>query len=111
MNLLEQIIQSPQTISFSDVIAYIDANYNFTPTSFTNGSTINEAGQNNGSCKIFSFAKLQNLTQDQTLALFGDYYRTDVLGNPEGTDHQNIRNFMQSGWNGIKFEGEALEGK
>ncbi|WP_339752532.1 HopJ type III effector protein [Algoriphagus aquimarinus] len=108
MNLLEQITRSPENIAFTDVLAYIDANFNFTPTRFTNGDTVNEAGQNNGSCKIFSFATLQNLTQDQTLALFGNYYRTDVLGNPEGTDHQNIRNFMQSGWDGVKFEGEGL---
>lgn len=111
MTLLEHITRSPEIIAFSDVIAYIDANFDFTPTRFTNGDTVNEAGQNNGSCKIFSFAKLQNLTQEQTLALFGDYYRIDVLGNPEGTDHQNIRNFMLSGWDGLKFDGEALERK
>ena len=108
MNLLDQIKLSPESIAFSDVIAFIDSNYDFTPTRFTNGNTVNEAGQNNGSCKIFSFAILQKLTQEQTLALFGEYYRSDVLGNPEGTDHQNIRNFMQSGWEGIMFEGEGL---
>lgn len=111
MNLLDQIKLSPESIDFSDVIAFIDSNYDFTPTRFTNGNTVNEAGQNNGSCKIFSFAKLQKLTQEQTLALFGDYYRLDVLGNPEGTDHQNIRNFIETGWEGIEFEGEALEEK
>ncbi|PZX55875.1 HopJ type III effector protein [Algoriphagus ratkowskyi] len=111
MNLLEKLNTTPEIIDFSDVIEFIDANFNFTPTRFTNGDTVNEAGQNNGSCKIFSFASLQNLTQDQTLALFGDYYRTDVLANPEGTDHQNIRNFMQTGWEGILFEGEALRPK
>lgn len=57
----------------------------------------------------FSFAKLNQLSKDETLALFGDFYRTDVLQNPEGTDHQNIRNFMVSGWDGISFEGEALK--
>lgn len=111
MNLLEQITLSPETIAFSCVIEYIDANFEFRPTRFTNGDTVNEAGQNNGSCKIFSFANLYNLTRNETLALFGDYYRTDVLGHPEGTDHQNIRNFMLSGWDGIKFEGEVLEAK
>ena len=108
MTLLDQISHSPSTLAFSEVIAYIDAHYEFTPTRFTNGNTINEAGQNNGSCKVFSFAKLQKLNPDQTLALFGDYYRKDVLGNPEGTDHQNIRNFMKFGWEGIQFEGVAL---
>lgn len=111
MNILEQLKDYPQNIQFSDVIEYIDSNYNFTPTQFTNGNTVNEAGQNNGSCKVFSFANLQNLDQNQTLALFGDYYRKDVLENPDGTDHQNIRNFIQFGWEGIQFEGEALSEK
>lgn len=111
MSLLDKIHQSPESISFSEVITHIDANFDFTPTRFINGNAINEAGQNNGSCKIFSFAQLNNLTQSQTLALFGDYFRIDVLGNPEGSDHQNIRNFMQSGWEGIQFDGTALSPK
>lgn len=111
MTLSEKITQAPENITFSEVIAHIDAHFDFTPTRFTNGTAVNEAGQNNGSCKIFSFAKLQGLTQDQTLALFGDYYRVDVLGNPDGTDHQNIRNFILQGWEGIRFEGEALKEK
>jgi len=109
--LLTQLKTSPQTIAFKDVIAYIDQHYIFTPTKFTNGNTVNEAGENNGSCKVFSFAKLKGLNEEETLSLFGDFYRTDVLKNPEGADHQNIRNFMQSGWNGIAFEGEALAEK
>jgi DNA-binding IscR family transcriptional regulator len=111
MTLLDKIHNSPESISFSEVIAHIDANFDFTPTRFVNGNTSNEAGQNNGSCKVFSFALLNNLTQTHTLALFGDYYRIDVLGNPEGSDHQNIRNFMQSGWAGVQFEGIALSQK
>ena len=39
---------------------------------------------------------------------FKIYYFEEVLGDPEGTNHQNIRNFIKSGWDGIKFEGEAL---
>ncbi len=111
MKLLQSIKEHPETITFPEVIAYIDEHYEFTPTRFVNGVTVNEAGQNNGSCKIFSFAKLNGLTAEQTLALFGDYYRKDVLENPEGTDHQNIRNFMLKGWEGIRFEGDALKAK
>jgi len=44
------------------------------------------------------------LTNEQTLALFGRYYREDVLGNPNGNDHANIRNFMQTGAQGVRFE-------
>ncbi|AQX06789.1 type III effector [Elizabethkingia meningoseptica] len=109
--ILEQLNQSPETIQFNDVIAYIDAHYDFTPTEFKNGNTMNEAGQNNGSCKVFSFAKVAGLSKEDTLHLFGAYYREDVLQNPEGTDHQNIRNFIESGWDGISFEGEALKEK
>lgn len=95
--------------SFQESIAYIDANYNFTPTTFKNGNQMNNAGENNGSCKIFAFAKIHQLEKDQTLALFGSYYYHDVLKNPDGNDHQNIRNFMIFGWDGISFEDEALE--
>lgn len=109
--LLEQLKNNPETIQFEEVITYIDEHYDFTPTSFKNGDTMNEAGQNNGSCKVFSFAKLQELSKEEVLALFGEFYREDVLKNPEGTDHQNIRNFMKYGWEGISFEGEALKEK
>ena len=109
--LLEQLKNAPETIAFNDVIAYIDAHYDFTPTKFTNGTTVNEANQNNGSCKVFSFARLQQLEKESVLALFGDFYREDVLKNPAGSDHQNIRNFIAHGWAGISFEGEALTAK
>jgi len=109
--LLEQLKTSPETIQFKEVISYIDENYDFTPTKFTNGNTVNEADQNNGSCKVFSFAKLNNLSKEEVLNLFGEFYREDVLKNPEGTDHQNIRNFIEFGWDGISFEGEALKSK
>ena len=109
--ILEQLEKSPEKIIFKDVIAYIDENYDFAPTKFTNGNTINEANQNNGSCKVFSFAQLKNLSKEQTLSLFGEFYREDVLKNPDGTDHQNIRNFIEFGWDGISFDGEALKKK
>jgi len=100
-----------ETIRFNDVITYIDENYDFTPTKFANGKIVNEANQNNGSCKIFSFAQLNHLSEEKTLRLFGEFYREDVLKHPDATDHQNIRNFMVSGWNGIRFEGDPLKKK
>lgn len=109
--LLEQLQNAPETIQFKEVIAFIDEQYHFTPTKFTNGKTVNEADQNNGSCKVFSFSKINDLSKEQTLSLFGDFYREDVLKNPEETDHQNIRNFITFGWDGISFEGEALTKK
>ena len=96
--------------SFPETIAYIDENYLFTPTGFKNGNQLNNAGENNGSCKIFAFAQMQQLSKEETLLLFGDFYQ-DVLSSPDATDHQNIRNFMIFGWEGIHFEGEALQVK
>ena len=108
-NFLNKLKQTPTAITFPETIAVIEENYDFTPTSFQNGTQHNEAGQNSGSCKLFAFAQLQNLSQSETLACFGAFYRDEVLGDPEGTNHQNIRNFMIHGWDGIQFEGTALE--
>jgi len=105
---LKKLDETPDSVCFHDTMEAIDAHYDFTPTAFSNGATRNEAGQNNGSCKLFSFAMLNGLSPQQTLACFGDYYRKDVLGNPDGTDHANIRNFIRTGWEGISFEGKAL---
>ncbi|MFT6926319.1 MAG: hypothetical protein ACJAZP_001929 [Psychromonas sp.] len=105
---LNKIKTQPQEISFSEVLDLIEKNYNFSETAFENGPHLNLAGQNSGSCKIFSFAKLADLTAAQTLACFGDYYREDVLQHPQATDHQNIRQFMISGWQGINFTSQAL---
>jgi len=108
ISFLEQLEENPKSITFQDTINVIEKNYDFEPTAFKNGNQQNNAGENNGSCKIFSFAKLQNLSKEATLACFGSYYFDDVLKNPDENDHQNIRNFMQTGWDGIHFEGEAL---
>lgn len=110
-NLLTQIKQAPDTVTFQQTMATVEQYYIYTPTAFTNGDVVNAAGSNEGSCKLFAFAQLQQLTQAQTLACFGDYYRKDVLDNPEGSDHANIRNFMVSGWGGISFEAPALREK
>ena len=108
VSFLKRLEENPKSITFQDTINVIEENYDFEPTAFKNGNQHNNAGENNGSCKVFSFAKLQNLSKEATLACFGSYYFEDVLNNPEGNDHQNIRNFMQFGWDGIHFEGEAL---
>jgi HopJ type III effector protein len=107
-SFLEKLKNTPESLEFADMISTVDANYDFTQTAFHNGDAYNEAGKNSGSCKLFSFAQMHHLTKEQTLACFGAYYRVYVLENPDGTDHQNIRNFIQYGWEGIAFEGEAL---
>jgi hypothetical protein len=104
--LINKVKQS-EILSFVEVIATIDANYSFTPSFFKNGNVVNEENQNNGSCKVFSFAKIHQLSEKETLFLFGEHYQK-VLETPSDADHQNIRNFMKFGWNGIAFEKEAL---
>lgn len=109
--LIKKIKSTPADISFSEVIDIIGANYNYQPTRFTNGSIINKPDDNAGSCKVFAFAQLNQLNEAETLSCFGDYYRQDVLGNPAGSDHANIRNFMANGWSGIQFDQSALSPK
>lgn len=109
--LRNRLETSPESIEFPDVTALINERYDFTPTAFRNGSIINEAGQNSGSCKLFSFARLHDLTPEQTLACFGAYYRADVLKNPDSDNHANIRQFMLTGWDEIEFDGVPLRAK
>ena len=107
-SFLNKLKESPSTIDFEDTIAVIDATYKYIPTAFTNRKLSNKAGENEGSCKIFAFAKLHGLSKAETLACFGKYYREDVLSDPLGNNHQNIRNFMLSGWSEINFAGNVL---
>lgn len=106
--IIEQAKGSPSEIDFAEVIEAVDTEWSYTPTAFTNGEVSNEAGTNEGSCKILALAKHFELDRDQTVALFGHYYRDDVLGNPDGDDHANIRNFMKTSWGGVSFETPPL---
>jgi len=102
-------------VSFADTIAVITGHYHYQPTTFSNGlgedKLVNPAGTNEGSCKIFAFALIHQFDERATLNLFGDYYRVEVLNDPEGTGHQNIRNFMKYGWEGVNFETNALSAR
>lgn len=112
--LIQAIRSNPDSIAFPQVIETINANYDYAPTQFSNGiagdCVVNAAGTNEGSCRIFAFAQLHQLSEAETLACFGQFYR-DVLNTPDGTDHANIRTFMRHGWKGIHFEGVALRAK
>jgi hypothetical protein len=98
------------SLPFKEVIEFIETGYQHQPTAFKNGETYNEATQNQGSARVFAFAQLNNLNAEDTLYLFAEHYQS-VLNNPNGTDHQNIRQFMTHGWTGIVFEGQALLAK
>jgi hypothetical protein len=98
------------SLPFKDVIEFIDTHYNHHPTAFKNGALQNDANQNQGSAKVFTFAQLNKLNEADTLSLFAEHYQA-VLKNPGGVDHQNIRQFMIHGWPGIMFETQALSVK
>ncbi|MCP5162307.1 MAG: HopJ type III effector protein [Hahellaceae bacterium] len=110
--LITRLRTHPDEVEFTEVMATINAHYTYTPTRFCNGAgddlVVNEAGTNEGSCRIFAFARLNQLSAAETLACFGAYYREDVLKHPDATDHANIRTFIRHGWTGIRFDGEAL---
>jgi len=109
---LIDLLKRGQPVTFAQTISVIDASYRYLPTRFRNGigadAVVNEAGANEGSCKIFYFAYLHGLDEGQTLSLFGDFYRSDVLGHPSGQNHPNIRRFMRDGWKGIRYDGTPL---
>lgn len=107
-SLLEAVYQQSNAINFADVMAVIDSEFEFTPTPFTNGAVNNPADQNQGSCKVLSFANQAGLSQSQTLLLFGEHYQA-VLANPDGDDHSNIRAFMNTGWQGVSFPSKPLQ--
>ncbi len=110
--LLILIKTQPENINFNEVIKVIDSEYTYSPSRFSNGqgsgTIINESGTNEGSCKIFAFAKLNQLTKQQALDCFGKYYREDVLQHPQGNDHANIRSLMSYDLESIQFDNIVL---
>jgi len=102
---------APKTVQFQDTMAVIETNFEFSPTAFKNGTLNNNNHQNMGSCKLLAFAKMQELTKAETLACFGQFYFEDVLNDPNGNGHQNIRNFIKTGFEGLSFESEPLKEK
>lgn len=108
---LDKLERTPELVEFPDTIGLIDKLYEFTPVGFRNGNIYNEAGQNAGSCKLFAFARLHDFSLEQTLACFGAFYRSDVLRNPKGDSHPNIRAFMKYRWEGIEFDGIPLKAR
>lgn len=106
VKFLDRLKATPSEVSFEDTMAMLETGFDYLPKSFSCGDVESAPGSNEGSCKILSFAKLAGLDADDielTLNLFGDYYRKDVLENPDGDDHGNIRNLIKYGWEKVKF--------
>lgn len=111
MIFFEKLRSEPESIMFSETMAVVAELYDYVPASFSNAGLKNEAGQNEGSCKLFALAQLHDLSEQDTLYCFGEYYREDVLKHPDADDHQNIRNFIKTGWAGIAFDMMPLTAK
>jgi len=105
--LLAVLYQTPEQLEFKQVIETIDAEFEYTASAFTNGTLHNAANENQGSCKVFAFAHQCGLSESNALALFAEHYRA-VIADPEGTAHQNIRQFIAKGWKGISFQTKPL---
>jgi hypothetical protein len=92
---------------FEDTLALVERYFHYTPCGFHNGPLFNAAGENEGSCKVFALAQHCSLTETQTLQCFGRHYQ-QVLDEPAGVSHANIRQFIGTGWSGIHFESSPL---
>jgi DNA-binding IscR family transcriptional regulator len=114
-DFLTTLAHHPRRINFADTLAVIDEHYDFTACAFNNHGLLSSASENNGSCKIFAFAKLNELSKQNTLDCFGQFYRDDVLNHPDKDDHINIRTFIlapeATPFLGISFDGTPLTAK
>jgi HopJ type III effector protein len=99
------------SLTFESVMELIDTHFESQLLEFKNGDIVNKQGENEGSAKLLSYAALSDMDKATTLKLWGQYYR-EVQNDPNGSSHQNIRNFMKYGWEGVPFEnGIALTRK
>ena len=105
---LMKLKDAPESVMLEDTLNTIDALYDFTPVAFSNGDMHNAVGEAPRSCRMYAFAQLHGLTEQQTLLGFGEHYR-EVLADPQGTSHQTIRIFMRLGWSGLKYQGTPLK--
>ncbi len=103
-------ITTLHTLSFKEILNYIEEHYQSNPSAFKNGELQNSEDENQGSAKTLFFAQLNNLSKEDTLKLFAEHYQS-VLEDLNGTSHQNIRNFMNYGWEGVVFEKDVLKAK
>ena len=108
MTLIELLdLAKDAKITFADCLAFIEKNYLYTPGAFKNGKLLNLPSENQGSAKVLYFAKLNKLSKEDTLLLFAEHFQ-NVLSYPQDKNHQNIRQFIENGWDGVDFDSEVL---
>lgn len=95
---------------FATTLAFINENFDFTPSAFRNGHVSNNVDQNQGSCRVLAMALMLGFTQEQTLRCFGEHYR-DVLATPGVDNHHNLRRLQAEGLVDIEFDHAPLKRK
>lgn len=109
LDTFRQRLREPQH-RFADSLAFIEQHYAYQPQPFKNGQLSNQAGENQGSCKILGFALLEQLSTEEALLAFGEHYQ-HVLSTPSGQDHQNIRQLVLHGLSAVRFDTLPLSKK
>lgn len=98
---VEKIKKNEITVTYQETIDFLDKHYDYFEVPFKCGDISYEPNVKKGAAKIFSFGLMTKMSVDETLRLFGEYYR-DLT--PDGTDRPNIRNFIKYGWPGVTFD-------
>lgn len=98
------------THQFAATLAFINQWFEFTPSGFRNGSVINNADQNQGSCRVLAMALQLGFTAEQALKCFGEHYR-EVLATPAVDNHHNLRRLQRQGLVDILFDHPPLQRK
>ena len=69
LSTFRQQLRSGQHL-FRQTLAFIAEHYQYSPSSFSNGSVENAAGQNEGSCKTLGLAQLEGFSDEEALLAF-----------------------------------------
>ena len=104
-------IKSSVQMNFIDFIQMIQEDYEFSNIAFENNGLFNSKEENQGSAKVFCFGLMHSLSKAETIKCFGEHYQS-VLDSPESnSSHLNIRNFMNTGWEGLLIDQSTLKVK
>jgi len=100
---IDELLLDPNNkIDFDTIQNKITSILNTVPTRFVNNGVENAERENEGSLRILSIALLFQLTDDNALRLFWEHWES-VQENPEGNDHQNIRQLNEYWLWGVKI--------
>ena len=87
-------------LGFDAVSVALEAFFNFTDMPMQIGSVKNEVGQNLGSKIRCAVAVELGASKEELLSWFGVFHK-EVLADPDGDNHPNIRAIMEHGIAGI----------